>query len=248
MGARPIFALLSLFFTAGAIVLILLTLLAGTVDSNATNPVYFLQADTSNIPNAPATSRWTFWNYCDSDSSSARELCNGISPAFPLDPPSGRNFGTEDGVPAQFIGTRKFFYLTRFMFAFVLIGIFFAACSLLTGLLALCTRIGAFISGALNMMGLFFQMLTAILMTVAYVQGRDAFRSNGNEANIGRYSFGFMWGAFAALLLSTVLFCLAGSSDRNKRESTTSYSSKKSFFGRRNRSTRSRGSLRKDLV
>jgi SUR7/PalI family len=161
----PIFALLSILFTAGAIVLILLTLLAGTINSSATNQIYFLQADTSGIPNAPPTSRWTFWNHCDSDSSSAVGLCNGVHPAYPLDPPSGRTFNTTDGVPEQFIGTRKFFYLTRFMFAFVLIGIFFAVCSLLTGLLALCTRIGAFISGALNMVGLFFQMLTAILMT-----------------------------------------------------------------------------------
>lgn len=157
--------MLSLVFTAGAIVLIFLTLLAGTVDSSATNKVYFLQADTSGIANAPPTSRWTFWNYCSSDSSSAVGLCNGVHPAYPLDPPSGRTFGTTDGVPPQFIGTRKFFYLTRFMFAFVLIGLFFAVFSFFTGLLALCTRIGAYISGFLNMIALFFQMLTAILMT-----------------------------------------------------------------------------------
>lgn len=159
------FALLSLLFTAGAVVLILLTLLAGAINSSATNQIYFLQADTSGIAHAPPTSRWTFWNYCSSDSSSAVGLCNGVHPAYPLDPPSGRTFGTTDGVPPQFIGTMKFFYLTRFMFAFVLIALFFAVCSLLTGLAALCTRMGAYISGFLNMIGLFFQMLTATLMT-----------------------------------------------------------------------------------
>jgi SUR7/PalI family len=88
-----------------------------------------------------------------------------VHPAYPLDPPSHRTFDTTEGVPRQFIGTGRFFYLTRFMFAFVLIGLFFAVCSLFTGLLALCTRIAAYLSGFLNMIGLFFQMLTAILMT-----------------------------------------------------------------------------------
>jgi SUR7/PalI family len=97
--------------------------------------------------------------------SSAVGLCEGVHPAYPLDPPSGRTFNTNEGVPEQFIGTRKFFYLTRFMFAFVLIGLFFAVSSLATGLLALCTRIAAYISGFLNMVGLFFQLLAAILMT-----------------------------------------------------------------------------------
>jgi SUR7/PalI family len=160
----PTFALLSLLLIAGAIVLIFLTLLAGAVNSSATNQIYFLQADTSGIPDAPPTSRWTFWNYCSSDSSSAVGLCDGVHPAYPLDPPSDRTFGTTEGVPPQFIGTRKFFYLTRFMFAFVLIGIFFTVCAFFSGLLALCTRIGAFLSGFLTMIGLFFQMLTAILM------------------------------------------------------------------------------------
>ncbi len=61
--------------------------------------------------------------------------------------------------------TRTYFYLTRFMFAFALIALFFAACSLFTGILALCSRIGAYLSGLLNMTALFFQTLTAALMT-----------------------------------------------------------------------------------
>ncbi len=51
------------------------------------------------------------------------------------------------------------------MFAFVLIGLFFAVCSLFTGMLALCSRIGAYLSGLLNMTALFFQTITAALMT-----------------------------------------------------------------------------------
>lgn len=161
----PLFALLSLILTAGAIVLILLTFLAGAVSSSATNKVYFLQVDTSRIPGAPSTTRWTFWNLCDSAVSSAVGNCDGVHPAFPLDPPSGRNFGTTEGVPQQFVGTRKFFLLTRFMFAFVLMGLVFAAGSLVTGLLALCIRLGAWLSSVLAIVAAFWQALAVILMT-----------------------------------------------------------------------------------
>ena len=61
--------------------------------------------------------------------------------------------------------TKKYYYLTRFMFAFVLIGLFFAVCSLFLGLLALCSRIGSFLSSALCSVALFFQTLTTSLMT-----------------------------------------------------------------------------------
>ena len=36
-------------------------------------------------------------------SDNGRNVCNGVHPAFPLDPPSGRNFGTERNVPSQFL-------------------------------------------------------------------------------------------------------------------------------------------------
>jgi len=46
---------------------------------------------------------------------------------------------------------------------------------------------------------------------------RNTFVSSGRDASIGTYAFGFAWGAWAALLISTVLFCLA----RHKRRDTT---------------------------
>lgn len=51
------------------------------------------------------------------------------------------------------------------MFAFVLIGGFFAACALGLGLVALCSRIGSFLSSATVSVALFFQTITACLMT-----------------------------------------------------------------------------------
>jgi len=51
------------------------------------------------------------------------------------------------------------------MFAFYLIALFFAVLALFTGVLALCTRIGSFLSGANAALALFFQTITAALMT-----------------------------------------------------------------------------------
>ena len=217
-----------------------LVLLAGVSDHDPLYRIYFLQADTRNIPNAPDVSRWTFWNVC-AESASGHNDCGKVHPAFPLDPPRGNNFNTKDNVPHQFLNTHQYYYLTRFMFAFMLIGLVFAAMSLFTGLLALCTRIGSLLSGLVGLVALFFHTLTASLMTAAYVKGRNNFKSNGQSASFGRYSFGFMWAAVACLFLSSMLFCVAGgrSSDR------TTYTTHRSFFGgRRRRSTRSAKSAR----
>ena len=93
---------LGLFFTASALLLMFLTFLGGARNSNPLNIIYFLEADTSAIPGAPALSRWTFWNVCPVVD--GKMDCPGNSPAFPLDPPSHRNFDTTVNVPHQFIG------------------------------------------------------------------------------------------------------------------------------------------------
>lgn len=51
------------------------------------------------------------------------------------------------------------------MFAFEFIALFFTACALVLGLLALCSRIGSFLDSALCSVALFFQTITAALMT-----------------------------------------------------------------------------------
>lgn len=94
---------LGLFFIAGAILLIFLTLLGGATNTNPLNQIYFLEADTGNIPGAPAVSRWTFWQLC-AVKSNGRSDCGSSYPDFPFDPPSHRNFNTTVNVPHQFIG------------------------------------------------------------------------------------------------------------------------------------------------
>lgn len=234
MAARPLFALISMILVAGAIVLTFFVLLAGAINDNPVNKFYFLSADTSDITGAPAESRWTFWNVCGT-TSNGRNDCGKVHPAYPFNPPS--NFGTKTNVPQQFIGTKEYYYLTRFMFAFDLIYLFFAVCSLAVGLLALCTRIGSYLAGLFAMIAAFFSVLTAALMTAAYVKGRNNFISNDQTAHLGKYAFGFMWAAFFCLFVASILYCTAGA---HKTETTYT---KRSFFGRRTRSTRSRGSF-----
>lgn len=221
MGARPVIALASLIFLAVAILLIFLALLGGAVDEYPTNQFYFLEADTSNIAGASSLTRWTFWNAC-SVSSNGRNDCPKARAAYPFDP--ARNFGgSDDNIPSQFIeNRRKYYFLTRFMFAFVLIGAFFAVVSLFLGLLALISRIGSFLSSAMCAVAFFFQSITAALMTAAFVQGRRDFRSAGRTANLGRYNFGFMWAAVACLMLATILFCVGGATTSRRSKNTIS--------------------------
>ncbi len=146
-----------------------LILLSGAINAFPVNRWYLLEADTSKIPTAPATARWTYWNVCGKNG--VKNHChNGhtysnIHPAFPLDPPSHKEFNTHVNIPNNFIGTDYYFLMTRFMFSFMLIALFFAVCALFTGVLALCTRLGAYLSGLLTMIAAFFQALNAALMT-----------------------------------------------------------------------------------
>ena len=61
--------------------------------------------------------------------------------------------------------TNQYYYLTRFMFAFVLIALFFGVISLFLGLLALCTKFGSYLDSAIVAVALFFQSVAAALMT-----------------------------------------------------------------------------------
>lgn len=61
--------------------------------------------------------------------------------------------------------TNHYYLLSRFMFPFMLIALFFATISLFLGLLALCTRIGSYLSSLLAWIAWVFQAITASLMT-----------------------------------------------------------------------------------
>lgn len=62
------------------------------------------------------------------------------------------------------------------MFPFIIIGLFFSVLSLFSGLLAICTRIGSYISGFLAWLGLTFQVITTCLMTYVLPFGLEGLR------------------------------------------------------------------------
>lgn len=160
----PVLSIVSLILVAGGLLLQFFTILSGAVNSTPINLFYFLEVSTGSISNARNPSRWTFFAICGADPSSGHnDNCGKVVPALPFDPP--RNFGTQDGVPQQFIGTHTYYYLSRFMFAFFLIALFFAAVALVSGLLALCSRLGGYLSAMTTSVALFFQALAAALMT-----------------------------------------------------------------------------------
>ncbi|KAF1841495.1 SUR7-domain-containing protein [Cucurbitaria berberidis CBS 394.84] len=232
--ARPLLAIVSLILLAGGILLQFFTILSGAVNSSPIDRFYFLQASTNNIENARNPSRWTFFAICGRDPTTGYNAnCGNIVPALPFDPP--RNFGTQENVPEQFIGTHTFYYLSRFMFAFYLVALFFAAIALVSGLLALCSRLGGYLSAMTTAVALFFQTLAAALLTAWVIKGRNAFRSGGFEANVGKYLLAFAWASMAAFFVATILFCLGGKlgGDRSSGVKRT----------RSTRSNRSRGSF-----
>jgi len=233
-AARPIFGFVSLILVAGGLLLQFLVILSGAVNGSPENQIYFLQASgLGRIAGARNPSRWTFFAVCGADSTGHNSNCGAVVPALPFDPP--RNFGTKTNVPAPFIGTHKFYYLSRFMFAFYLIALLFGVFALFTGLLALCSRLGGYLSGLNASIALFFQTLAAALMTAWTVEGRNAFNKNGYSATLGKKAYGFTWGAMACYLIATVLFCMGGAVGRD-RSGTVSRK-------RSTRSTRSRGSF-----
>jgi len=233
--ARPLLAFVSLTLLAGGIVLQFFLILSGAVSSAPIDLFYFLEASTNGIADARNPSRWTFFSICGVDPSTGHNAnCGAVVPALPFDPP--RNFGSTDGIPEQFIGTHTYYYLSRFMFAFFLMALFFAAVALATGALALCSRLGGYLSAMTTLVALFFQALAAALMTAWVVKGRNAFRSAGQEAHVGKYLMGFAWASTAAFFLATVMFCLGGklgsdhTSGMHRSRSTKSTRSRASFM------------------
>lgn len=234
MAARAPLALVSLVLTAGACVFLFLVVLAGTRDRSPLDQIYFLRADTSDISGAPEQARWTLWNVCAVTDD--RNDCPKPRPAYPFDP--RRNFDSEENMPDGFLDTDKYYLMSRFMFAFIIIALFFTVLALLSGLLALVSRLGGALAGLLSGIALFFQACFAALMTALYVLARRRFRDDDKEAQLGLRAFAFVWAAFACLLLSTLFFCAILGTGRDK----SSRRSGRGFFGRK-RSTRDRGSF-----
>lgn len=165
--------------------------------------------------------------------------CGAVVPALPFDPPHRDDFDTTVGVPPAFVGTHHYYYLSRFAFAFYMVALVFAVLALLTSALALCTRLGAYMAAVNAALAALFQAVAASLVTAWVVEGRDGWRKAGQVAGVGEKALGFTWAAAVCFFVSTVLFCVGGSTARERGYTGQRRSG---LFGRK-RSTRSRGSF-----
>ncbi|KAI6708612.1 hypothetical protein JHW43_008871 [Diplocarpon mali] len=218
-GIRGIAGSLSLILIGGALVLMFFVVLSGVKDTTPLNKSYFLRADTSSFPGSGrAESYWTFWKMCASPGGS----CGATVPAMPL---GYAWVGGSDGVPSVLTGGKGknttsdyYYYLWRFGWVFYLMSIALTGFTFLLSLLAPCSRLASGISGTFLAFSLFWFSLAASLMTAVFVKARNEFRSAGIDSQIGKYAFGFTWGAWAAMFLATIfLFLGCGASSRQKR-------------------------------
>ncbi|QIW99206.1 hypothetical protein AMS68_004724 [Peltaster fructicola] len=233
--ARPILGLFAIILLAGGILLQFFVILSGSVYSTPENSIYFLEASTNGVSGAQNPTRWTYLALCGADSNGNNANCGSTAPAIPFNPP--QNFNTNSGLPDDFVNHQNYYYyLSRFAWVFYLIALFFAVIAFLVSIIALCSRLGAYLVGSSTFLAMFFQALAASLMTAWTVQGRNAFLAAGQSADLGKYAYGFTWATFACWFLATLFFCVGGSVGK---ESTNT---KRSYFGRK-RSTRSRGSF-----
>merc|ERR1711964_888642 len=185
--------------------LMFFVVLSGVKDTTPLNKSWFLRVDTSSFPGSGrAESYWTYWKIC----ATGGGQCGSTIPALPF---GAAWVGGTEGVPAGLTGTHYkdttstyYYYMWRFGWVFYLISIVLTGFTFLMSLLAPCSRLASGLSGSLLAFSLFWFSLAAALMTVTFVKARNEFHSAGITASIGRYAFGFTWGAWAAMFLATL--------------------------------------------
>lgn len=224
-GIRSGMGLASLVLLAGAVVLLFFVVLSGVKNTTPLNKTFFLSADTSTIAGSGrAVSQWTYFYVCGKGNTD----CGKAVPALPF---GYAWVGGSAGAPDELVGkhgkhttSTYYYYMWRFGWVFYLIALLTTVFAFFAALLAPLSRLASGLSGLIATFALFWMSLAAALMTVVFVKARNRFRDAGITSQIGKYAFGFTWGAWAALFLAaTMLFLgagLGGSSRKEKHSST----------------------------
>jgi len=250
-GLRSGMGIAALVLLAGSIVLMFFVVLSGVTNTLPLRNTYFLQADTSSFSGAERpVSQWTYFYICGEGNAN----CGAPVPALPF---GYAWVGGSEGVPAGLTGSHGkgttstyYYYMWRFGWVFYLIALALNVIGFFLAMLAPFSRLASAIAGSVTLGALFFFSLAAPLMTAEFVQARNEFRRAGIDATIGRYAFGFTWGAWAALALACIFLftgCAAGGrhgSDHVTTTRNTTNAGGSTRFFRRQRSKRSaRGSF-----
>jgi len=242
-------------FLGASLVLLWFVILSGLTHTSPLSETYFLRADTSGISGARSISQWTYFFICGLDNKD----CGPATPALPI----GHAWsGSPSNAPAELVGgyggdttSFMYWYLWRFGTVFYLITLFFTVVAFFSSFLACCGRLGSALTGLIAAVALLFNTVSVALMTyvcklptsmfeskayillsATFVKMRNAFLADNRSASLGPYAFGFAWGSWAALLISTILFCLGRHGNKSDRGTSSR------GWGRRRKSTHSRKS------
>lgn len=227
---RAIFVILPLILTAGALLLLLLTVLSGASTNSPLNKFWYLRAEisSSGTTSPDGMLHWTNYNFCGSQNGNnvdcgSKHAAYGFAPATQLVDPS-------PAVPTSAVTHNSRSRITsRTYYAFLLISLFFTFVAMVMCLAGFFGRLGAVIGLIASFLAWVMVTIAASLMTVVYVRGRNYFRSGGITSNVGVKLFAFMWAAMAALLLALLIFaigvCIPGEGSRRRRK-TASYQEK----------------------
>lgn len=203
---------LNLLLLAGTALMLVLIILSGSTDHFPFNNFYWVRGNTSDISGAYSESAWTFWGVCEYGNFSNCQT----GPAYPLSPVD--NFHTSTNVPSDFVDNRDtYFYLSRFAFVFLLLGICFTGFALVIDILGFCFTAVDKIVIVLVVIALFFVAGGAALQTAVTVLARNAFTDDNLSAKVGVKSMGVMWGAVAAILLVFFNTCAANIANSYKK-------------------------------
>lgn len=222
LPVRVCVQLTALVFAAGTVLLYFFIVLAGIKsDGNVLNKWYFLRADTSDLPGAPyPVSQWSLYGVCgyeagDSISKPGAFIgCTDHKPAYPLDPKRNFNGGNKDDTWTEF-RTNRYYYETRFQFAFYLIALFFVTMEFLLAFFTFLARPVAVTASVLSILTFIFGTIAASLSTAAYVKGRQIFRDHGYDAKLGPALYGFMWANVLMAIFNSVLFWFVNSEEQS---------------------------------
>jgi len=156
----------ALFFLAVAILFQFFIILSGTKAGNPTNKVYFLEASTSSSGLLNPT-RWTYWSICGAEGSK-NVNCGSAHTLTTFDPPSnfaGNVTNVEKNIPAAFNNTHKYYYESRWMWAFYLVAIILSGLTFLASGLAFFSRLLSWLDSSIIFLAFAFQAVGAALMT-----------------------------------------------------------------------------------
>lgn len=207
--------LVTILLILGNLLLLFLIIFSGTTNSFPINKFYILEASTSNIAGARYDiTRWTFWGQCGLKD--GKTFCNttsgysNLAPAYPLSPVD--NFGTTNNIPSDFNKNRDtYFYLSRFTFVFVLLGLIFQGVSGIIYFFTWCSKNFIKVAWLFQILASLFCTAAAACTTPVAVMGRSAFNkqpqvSGSGKAKIGPAYLGMLWGSCVCSLLLFFIF------------------------------------------